>query len=149
MLSQEDKNWAVAAHLSGFAGYVAPFGNVIAPLVIWQVFKLKSAHVSREAREALNFQITIALAAIVGFVLCFVLIGFLLVGALVIADVALMIIAAIKASEGTPFRYPFTLRLIGEDMGSAPPATTTTLPDTGPITPPLPDTQPLQPPEKR
>ncbi|MDQ6647255.1 MAG: DUF4870 domain-containing protein, partial [Pseudomonadota bacterium] len=62
--------------------------------------------------EALNFNITVAIAALVGWILMFVLIGFLVLAAVFVAWLVFVIIATIKANEGVIYRYPFTLRLI-------------------------------------
>ena len=127
-LTSDDRTWAVISHLSGLMGYVIPFfGNVLAPFVLWQVFKDKSAHVAREAKEALNFQITCSIMAMIAFALMLVMIGVFLLPVVGVFQVVFMIIAAIKASEGRPYRYPLVLRLLSDDSGAitqppAPPA---------------------------
>jgi uncharacterized Tic20 family protein len=143
-LTQEDRNWAMVAHLSGFLVYVTGFGQLIVPLVLWQVYKDRSRFVSREALEALNFQITVFLAGLVAWALCFVLVGFLLLPLIAIADVTLMILAAVRVSAGEPFRYPFTLRLVPDDIRIGGPAPTSIPPDTVtlPPTPPAPPSEP-------
>ena len=65
-----------------------------------------------QAKEALNFQITVLLAGIVSCMLIFILVGFLLLWALGILNLIFVIIAAIQVSDGKPYRYPFNLRLI-------------------------------------
>ncbi len=65
-----------------------------------------------QAKEALNFQITVALAMFVSFLLMLVVIGFFLLGLVCLAALVLTIIAGIKANEGKAYRYPFCLRLI-------------------------------------
>lgn len=99
-------------HLSALAGFIVPFGNIIAPLVIWLVKKDEMPFVNDQGKESLNFQITVFLAAIVCFILIFVAIGFLLLPALAIYTLVMIIIAAMKANEGVSYRYPFILRLI-------------------------------------
>ena len=68
--------------------------------------------VAEQAKEALNFQITVFLLAMLCAVLMFVLIGFLLLWALGLADLVLVIIAAIHVSDGKAYRYPCCLRLV-------------------------------------
>ena len=70
------------------------------------------AFAAEQAKEALNFQITVFVAGLIAAVMCLVLIGFVLLGILIVVDVILMIVAAVKASEGVSYRYPFNLRLI-------------------------------------
>lgn len=110
--SAEERQWAMFAHLSALAGLIIPFGSIIGPLVIWLIKKDTMAFVNDQGKEALNFNITVAIAAIVCWILCFVLIGIPLFAALVIAWLVLVVVGTIKANEGTTYRYPFALRLV-------------------------------------
>ena len=110
--SAEERQWAMFAHLSALAGLVIPFGSIIGPLVIWLIKKDTMPFVNDQGKEALNFNITVAIAAIVCWILFFVLIGMLLLPVLVILWLVFVIIATIKANEGTTYRYPFALRLV-------------------------------------
>jgi uncharacterized Tic20 family protein len=103
----DGKIWAVLAHLSGFIGL--PF---ILPLIIYLVKRNESTFVAENAREALNFHITLFLAFIVCAILVMVLVGFFLAAILAIGSLILSIMAAIRAGEGGVYRYPCTLRLI-------------------------------------
>ncbi|MDJ0866295.1 MAG: DUF4870 domain-containing protein [Myxococcota bacterium] len=110
--STAERNWAVFCHLGGFAGYVFPFGNVIAPLVLWLMRREESEYVEDHGREALNFQISITLYAAIAGVLILALIGIPLLIAVAIFQFVWMIIASVRASEGERYRYPLTLRLL-------------------------------------
>ena len=99
-------------HLSALSGFIIPFGSLIGPLVVWQIKKNQYPIVDDQGKEALNFQITITLAAIVSAILIVVLIGIALLIAVGIASLVFTIIAAIKANNGETYRYPFCLRLI-------------------------------------
>ena len=110
--SAEERQWAMFAHLSALVGFLIPFGSVIAPLVIWQIKKNEMPFVDDQGKEALNFQITVLIAAVIGIVLCFVLIGLLLLPIIGLAALILTIIGGIKANNGEAYRYPFALRLI-------------------------------------
>lgn len=110
--NKDERTWGMFCHLSALAGFIVPFGNIIAPLVIWLVKKDEMPFVNDQGKESLNFQITVFLAAIVCFILIFVAIGFLLLPALAIYTLVMIIIAAMKANEGVSYRYPFILRLI-------------------------------------
>jgi hypothetical protein len=107
-VSQDDKTMGMIAHLSGI---VAGF---IGPLVIWLINKDKTdkGWLIGQAKEALNFQITLVIAYIIAGVLMFVLIGMLLIPIIVIANLVLCIMAGMKANNGEDYRYPFALRLI-------------------------------------
>ena len=111
-LSAEAKQWAMFAHLSALVGFLIPFGSILGPLLIWQIKKAEFPFVDDQGKEALNFQITVAIAVIVCIVLMFVLIGMLLLPVVGLAALVLTIIGGIKANSGETYRYPMTLRLI-------------------------------------
>jgi len=113
----EERQWAMFAHLSALLGglvtsHFLGLGCLIGPLIIWLVKKDTMPFVDDQAKESLNFNITVAIAAMVCGVLMLVLIGFVLLPLLALAWVVFIVIAAIKANEGERYRYPFTLRLI-------------------------------------
>ena len=110
--SQEVRQWAMFCHLSALLGIWIPFGNLIGPLILWQMKRESDPFIDAQGKEALNFQITVAIAATISFFLILVVIGFFLLGLIAIAGLVLTIIAGVKANEGVPYRYPFTLRLI-------------------------------------
>lgn len=99
-------------HLSALAGFIIPFGNIIGPLILWQMKKAESAFIDDQGKEALNFQITIGIAALICLVLIFVLIGAFLLPLVGIVALIFTIIGAIKANEGVTYRYPFAIRLV-------------------------------------
>ncbi len=104
--------WGMLCHLTAFAGFIVPFGSIIAPLVIWLIKKNDIPFVDDQGKESINFQITVLIAAIICGILMFIGIGFLLLFALAIYAIIMVIIASIKANEGIAYRYPYTLRLI-------------------------------------
>jgi uncharacterized protein len=111
--TQDERTWGMIAHLSAFAVFVFPLGgNILAPLVIWLTRRDRSAYVEMEAREALNFNISVALGWIVCGSLVFALVGIPLGAALFLYWLVMAIVAAVKASEGVGYRYPFSLRLV-------------------------------------
>lgn len=112
-LSQaDDKQWAFLAQLGGILGFLPP-------LIIWLIFKDRGPLTNQEGKESLNFQITVAIAAvalyIVGSILAFIFIGFLfyfLAWAVQIVGVVFAIIAGVKVNGGGTYRYPFNFRFI-------------------------------------
>ena len=112
LAKQEERSLGLACHLLAFVGMVFPFGNILGPLVIWLVKKDDSAFVDDQGKEALNFQITVALLMLVCLLLALVVIGLLLMWVVGVGALVLTIIAAIKANEGQAYRYPFCWRLI-------------------------------------
>ncbi|MBD9501902.1 DUF4870 domain-containing protein [Pseudomonas sp. PDM23] len=110
--SQEARQWAMFCHFAAFLGFIFPFGNLLGPLIVWQIKRESDPFVDRQGKEALNFQITVSLAVVVSCLLMLVVIGFLLLGLVSIGALVLTIIAGIKANEGLDYRYPFTWRPI-------------------------------------
>jgi uncharacterized Tic20 family protein len=111
------------AHLSALLGglltsAVGGWGFFIGPLVIWLVKKDSMPFVADQAKEALNFNITISAIFLLLLVLSLMTLGLgflvtvpimLVVG---LAALVLVIMAAVKANEGVAYRYPFAIRLI-------------------------------------
>lgn len=111
--TQDERTWAMIAHLSAFAVFVFPLGgNIIAPLIVWLARRDTSAFVDAEAKEALNFNIAVSLGWIVSALLTFILVGIPLAVILFLGWLVMIIIAAIRASEGIGYRYPVSLRLV-------------------------------------
>lgn len=104
----DDRNIAVLTHLSGF------FLSALVPLIVWLMFKDRAdkTYLVAEAREALNFQITVLIAYVICMVLIIILIGLLLVKLVWIVNLVFCIIAAVRVSSDGSYRYPFALRLI-------------------------------------
>ena len=100
----EERTWSLLSHLGGIL-----FG-FLPSLVIWLVFKGRGPFLEDQAKEALNFQITVTIAAIAAFVLSFVIpfLPFLVW----VAALVFCILAAVAAQKGQWYRYPVTLRLV-------------------------------------
>jgi uncharacterized Tic20 family protein len=107
-----DRTLGMVAHLLGLAGFIIPFGNIIGPLILWQVKKDQSPFAADQAKESLNFQITVTIAYVIAFLLFFVVIGVFLLPLIGLVSLILIIIAAIQANSGAAYRYPFAWRLI-------------------------------------
>lgn len=119
----EERQWAMFAHLSALLGGVVTgwfggWGWFLGPLIIWLIKKDTMPFVNDQAKEALNFNITIAIVFVILWVLTFMTLG---VGILIawplmviigIAALVFIILAAVKANEGVAYRYPFALRLV-------------------------------------
>jgi uncharacterized protein len=107
---QDQRTLALIAHLLGIITWF------VGPLIIWLISKDDSnkGFVTDQAKEALNFQITLTLAYIVAFILTVISLGLLFfVPTLVwIANLVFCILGGLKANNGEAYRYPFALRLI-------------------------------------
>jgi uncharacterized Tic20 family protein len=107
----QERLWAMLAHLLSFvAAYIAL--GFLAPLTVLLVFGPRSAYVRAHAVEALNFNLTWLIYAIVAGVLAILGIGIPILIALGIAYVVLVIIAAVRANNGQHYRYPLTIRFV-------------------------------------
>ena len=114
-VGRDDRNMAVAAHLAPLLGFVFPGFSVLTPLGIWLLKRNESGYVEHHAREALNFQLSIALVILLWVILKLMLVGFLLLPLIPLAVVfvlILMVRAAIKAGNSEYYCYPFILRLV-------------------------------------
>ncbi|GAA3654675.1 DUF4870 domain-containing protein [Flavivirga jejuensis] len=65
MLDNHQKNIATFIHLSTFSRFIIPFGNFIGPIILWVANKDKSEFVDTHGKQAINFQISILLYAII------------------------------------------------------------------------------------
>ena len=110
--SREARQWAMFCHFSAFLGMWFPFGSLIGPLILWQMKRESDPFIDDQGKEALNFQITVAIASAICYVLMFILIGFALLGLVLIGAVVLVVIAGVKANDGVVYRNPFTWRPI-------------------------------------
>jgi uncharacterized protein len=112
MSEKDARTWAMLCHIGAFAGYIIPFGHIIAPLIIWLIKKDESPFVDDQGKESLNFQISISIYAIIAALLTLVVIGFVLVIALLTFDMVMVIIAAVKSNNGERYRYPLCMRFV-------------------------------------
>lgn len=111
--TDDEQTWGMIAHLSAFLTFVLPsFGQIVGPLLVWLYKRDESAFVAEHAKEALNFQITCTIAAVVFGFLSIVLIGIPLLIALGIGWLVLTIVAATRANNGARYRYPFSVRFV-------------------------------------
>lgn len=104
--SNDDKNIATVTHLGGTVFSFIP------ALIVWILKKDDSAYIADQAKEALNFQISMVLAFMLAGVLSWILIGLIFFPILWIANIVFCIIAAIASSKGETYRYPLCLRLL-------------------------------------
>jgi len=113
---KEERRWAMIAHLSAFSYYFTGIGIVLGPLIVWLAKRDGNPFVDEQAKEALNFQLSILLYYLGAWILCFTLIfaviGIPILIGLHLYQIVCMIIAAIKANDGIHFRYPATIRFV-------------------------------------
>jgi uncharacterized Tic20 family protein len=106
-LKGNDKIWSMFCHLSALLGV-----GFVLPLVVYLAMRHESEYVAANAREALNFHISVLIYSLCCIPLVFILIGIPMLIVLGLGSLVLAIIATIKASDGRCYRYPLTLRLV-------------------------------------
>ena len=102
-----DKIWSMLSHLSALLGV-----GFVLPLVIYLAMRKESEYVATNAREALNFHISVLIYTLCCIPLVFLLVGIPLLIVLGLGSLVLAILATIQASDGQCYRYPLTLRLV-------------------------------------
>jgi uncharacterized Tic20 family protein len=102
-----EKIWSMLSHLSTFLGV-----GFILPLVVYLAMRKESEYVACNAREALNFHISLLIYALCCVPLVFIVVGIPLLIMIGVGSLVFAIIAAVKASDGQCYRYPLTLRLV-------------------------------------
>ncbi len=105
-VSSDSRMMGMLCHLLGL------FTCFIGPLIIWLIKKDEDPFVDNQGKEALNFQITVAIAFIVSGLLTFVCVGVFLGTAVGVADLVFCIVAAAKANSGQAYRYPVSIRFV-------------------------------------
>jgi uncharacterized protein len=110
MQAEDERIWGVIAHLG------ALFSSFLVPLFIFVLFKDRSEYVAKHAKEALNFQISMVIFAVIGVFLCCTIVGLVIgVPMLLLMGVfhfIFCLIATIKASNNENYEYPISIRII-------------------------------------
>ncbi|ROS31046.1 DUF4870 domain-containing protein [Cellulomonas sp. PhB150] len=103
----EERTWAILAHVLPLV-----VGGFLPPLIIWLAFRGRGAYLEDQAKEALNFQLTLLIAYVIGFVTVFILVGFVILAAAGIGALVFAILAAVASSRYEWYRYPLTIRFV-------------------------------------
>ena len=109
-ITAESKNWAVVGHLSAFIQFLG-IPAFIGPLVVWLIRK-DDAFAADQAKEALNFKLSILIYLILSALAIILLVGLILLPIVLIGWFVLTIVAAVNASNAVAYRYPLTIRFI-------------------------------------
>ena len=108
-LTESERNFALAMHLSPFGTFIIGPLALLAPLVLWLIRKDHSNFNDDHGREILNFMISLVIWILI---CCVTVIGIVAVPVLLVVAFVSPIRAAIAASRGEYFRYPMTFRLL-------------------------------------
>ena len=107
--NRDARLYGMLCHLLALCGMFFPFGNILGPLVVWLVKKDDYQFVDIQGKESLNFQISMVLYSLGLTITC---IGIFLVPVVILMALIYPIIAAVKANDGIPYRYPFTIKFV-------------------------------------
>lgn len=102
----DEKLWSTLIHIGGIL-----FGFLPA-LIGYLVLKDRGPFIREHTKTALNFQITMTLAAIVGGILTIILVGIFILLAVGIVIIIFSIMAAVAANKGQYYNYPLTIKFI-------------------------------------
>ena len=106
MSPADEKLWATLVHIGGI------FFNFIPSLIGYLILKDRGPFIREHTATALNFQITLAIAYVVGWVLTVVGIGLIILLAVWVLNIVFSIIAAVKANQGQPYVYPIAIKFV-------------------------------------
>lgn len=102
----DEKLWATLIHVGGILFYFLP------SLIGYIVLKDRGPFIREHTTTALNFQLTMLIASVVGGIMTLLLIGFLILIAVAIVIIVFSIIAAVAANNGQSYRYPLSITFV-------------------------------------
>ena len=114
-VGKDARQWAMFCHLAGLAWmtWLLPvIGGVVAVLIIWHLKRDDDPFIDENGRRAINFQLSMLIYFAASGLLCFVIIGLLLVPVVIVLNIIFTIIAAIKAGDGKYYKYPLSIKFI-------------------------------------
>lgn len=107
------RQWKVILHLSALCFFIAPgFGNILGPLVVWLLKKDQLPDLEPEGRKVLNFQISWSIYMILAGLSWFFCIGAVLTPVVVLVWLVILIIGAVKTSNGEAYTFPLTIKIL-------------------------------------
>jgi len=101
----EVRNMATLCHILALVGFVGP-------LVMWLLKKNEHGFIDEQGRASLNFQFTVTIGYVVAWILAPLIIGFILMIVLVVANMVFVVKAAMKTRKGLPANYPVSVRFL-------------------------------------
>lgn len=99
----DEKIWGVIMHLGNL------LLSFLVPLIIWLIYRERSQTLDQQGRAALNWAISFWIYSAIASILMFVLIGAVILPILVVLDIVFCIIAAVKAGNRQPWKYPMSV----------------------------------------
>ncbi|GHT54668.1 hypothetical protein FACS189451_12350 [Bacteroidia bacterium] len=112
LLGMTENSYLALMHISQLCGYLLVGLGFLAPLVLWMMNKDNNKRVDAQGKEIMNFIISMVIYSVISAVLCLLLVGFLLLGAIAVLQIACAVIAALRANNGEDYVYPLTIRFL-------------------------------------
>ena len=110
LLGMTPSTYAMVMHLSQYATYIVPLAGVIIPIGMWLYGRDQNEFVNEHGQNLMNFLVSYFIYGVIAGILCFVVVGFVLLPILVLVTLILPIFGAIAASKSQNYRYPFTIK---------------------------------------
>ncbi|MBB5632261.1 hypothetical protein BKA04_000484 [Cryobacterium mesophilum] len=102
----DEKLWAILVHLGGI------FFGFLPALIGYLVLKDRGPFIRQHTGSALNFQLTMLIASIVGAILIIAIVGIFIIIAVSIVVIIFSILAAVAANKGEAYEYPLAIKFI-------------------------------------
>lgn len=114
IVSAEERQWGMFAHLAALAGLLVGGLMFVGPLIVWLMKKDQSKFVDFHGKESLNFQLNILIYYVITMVVTVATCGitFPLPLVVLVYSIVMPIIAGMAANKGESYQYPFTFRMI-------------------------------------
>lgn len=127
---QQVRTWSMLCHISALAGILFSLGSVLGPLLVWQLKKNELPEVEAHGKAAVNFQLTVLIVNVIGWIVMSVTIGFsallfspfsalgsgLGIGSVLalinLVAYILAVMAGIRANDGRFYKYPFSITFV-------------------------------------
>jgi uncharacterized Tic20 family protein len=102
----DEKLWATVIHVLGI------FFGFLPSLIGYLVLKDRGPFIRQHSATALNFQLTMLIAAIIGGILSIIIIGIFIILAVEVVIIVFSIIAAVAANKGQAYSYPMSIKFV-------------------------------------
>jgi uncharacterized protein len=131
---QNVRTWSMLCHISALAGLFFSLGNIIGPLLVWQIKKNELPEIEPYGKEAVNFQLTILIFNIIAGIVVAGILGYgfgfgslwrspfaflgggfglgVIISIINFVAWVLAVIAGLRANNGEFYKYPVAIRFI-------------------------------------
>ncbi|GAA4171803.1 DUF4870 domain-containing protein [Gryllotalpicola koreensis] len=109
----EERTWSVLTHvIAGGLNLITGglFAGLIGAIVIYVVYKDRGPFIRQHATTTLNFQITLIIVEIIGWILSIIIVGFVILAAAWVLNIIFSILGALAANRGEPYTYPLAIK---------------------------------------